>query len=166
MRGYETVRTIASSLIKMNLTPYRLGVDACRATRPQQGCGGAGEQAGPTAVGDDPRRRVVRRRSCQCRAGRALTPTPPLRRKTTRKLQHDHDHYIWHGPEAGDAGNNSDLQGRLNDGRRFATFMMARTPHCAAFTEKPDTRMQPLRVADGQGRSSRRRAGLVSGVHT
>ena len=48
-------------------------------------------------------------------------------------------------------------------GHRFATFMMARAPRCAALIEKPDTRMQPFRVADDQDRSCDWRRGACAG---
>lgn len=86
-----------------------------------------------------------------------------LHRKTPRKLHHDHG--IGHGPVAGNADQNSGHQSHLNDGRRFATFMMARTPHRAVFIEKPDSRIQLFRVADDQGRSRSRRMGLAEEVH-
>ena len=82
-----------------------------------------------------------------------------------RKLQNNHDHGIGHGPEAVNVDSNSGQEGRLNDGHRFATFMMARAPHYAALIEKPDTRMQPFRVADDQDRSCDWRRGPALGVH-
>ncbi|HEY1136459.1 MAG TPA: hypothetical protein VGE64_03120 [Xanthomonadaceae bacterium] len=55
-----------------------------------------------------------------------LPPCTIVQRKTLHKLQNDHDHGIGHGPEAGNADNNSDLRVRLNAKHRFAIFMMAR----------------------------------------
>ena len=97
------------------------------------------------AFADADGRIIERKRLNRNAFSRCLANRPPLRVV--------HDHGIGHGPEAGNADNNSGQECRLNDGHRFATFMMARAPRYAALIEKPDTRMQPFRVADDQGRS-------------
>ena len=97
------------------------------------------------AFADADGRIIERKRLSRNAFSRCLANRPPLRVV--------HDHGIGHGPEAGNADNNSGQEGRLNDGHSFAAFMMARAPRCAALIEKPDTRMQPFRVADDQERS-------------
>ena len=64
----------------LNRPPLRVVMEACGSAHhwarvfQEQGRGGAGEQTGPTAVGDVPRRQTVRRRSRQCDGCAVLSP--------------------------------------------------------------------------------------------